>query len=369
MLGNDSEIITLTMTSQDIIESLEFDDVINFLKSLGIDELIIEKKKGIIICPTICHNPLGTKASMKLYWYQDVKRFRCFTDCHEWINIFDLYQRFMELNYEPVDYYAAEDYVKQFVTKKQVHYTPSTHNSILDLTQFQYDANIPPFAAVNPNVLSCFSHYYHPTWLRDGISKEAMDKFHILFSYGQNKIIIPHYDRFGQLIGIRGRTLNQQELDKGQKYMPVYVGNTLYNHALQFNLYGIYEHQEAIKKYHTAVVAEGEKSVLLDETYHPGYGFCVACCGHQLSKYHINLLVDTLHVQEIVLAFDKDFAAGTPEAQQLQEQIRKLGERYSNYATISYIWDYKNLLELKDSPYDKGAETFEYLYRTRIRIR
>ena len=38
-------------------------------------------------------------------------------------------------------------------------------------------------------------------------------------------------------------------------------------------------------------------------------------------------------------------------------------------AQFSYIWDYDNLLEEKDSPYDKGQEVFEELYRNRIKVR
>jgi hypothetical protein len=47
---------------------------------------------------------------------------------------------------------------------------------------------------------------------RDGITRAAMDKYNIRFSISQNKIIIPHYNVFGQLVGIRGRALNHGRL-------------------------------------------------------------------------------------------------------------------------------------------------------------
>ena len=104
-------------------------------------------------------------------------------------------------------------------------------------------------------MLSYFTEYYHPLWLREGISKEVMQNFGIRYSIGQNKIIIPHVDINGRLVGIRGRALEKSDIELG-KYRPVSVGQTIYAHQLQFNLYGLYQHKEAIQKYRRAVIFE-----------------------------------------------------------------------------------------------------------------
>ena len=363
------EITIMSLSGKQIVEALTLQNVVQFLHKLGVEELQVQEKKGVIICPTICHNPLNSNASMKLYWYHDKKAFYCYTECHEWMSIFELYQRYMAINYYPVDYFAAEDFIRQFISTDEIFLTKERPKKYDEITDYTYDAQAPIYKPINPNVLSCFSHYYHPAWIKDGIGKEAMDKFGILFSYGQNKVIIPHRDYNGQLIGIRARSFNTEDLEAKRKYMPAMIGNTIYGHPLHFNLYGLYEHQETIKKEHIVVIAEAEKSVLLDETYHPNRGICVACCGNKINKYHINLLVNQFQVQEIVIALDKDFDINSPEGIALQKSIRDIGKQYGNYASFSYIWDYKNLLDLKDSPYDKGKDTFEYLFRTRIRIR
>ena len=44
-------------------------------------------------------------------------------------------------------------------------------------------------------------------------------------------------------------------------------------------------------------------------------------------------------------------------------------KKYQGQATFYYIWDMKNLLGHKDSPFDKGKEVFEELYRNRIKVR
>ena len=42
---------------------------------------------------------------------------------------------------------------------------------------------------------------------------------------------------------------------------------------------------------------------------------------------------------------------------------------YKGMATFYYIWDMDNLLARKDSPFDKGKEVFEQLYKHRIKVR
>ena len=53
-------------------------------------------------------------------------------------------------------------------------------------------------------ILDVFIKEYPADWEEEGISHKAMDRFNIRFSIGQNKIIIPHYNVKGGLIGIRG---------------------------------------------------------------------------------------------------------------------------------------------------------------------
>ena len=44
-------------------------------------------------------------------------------------------------------------------------------------------------------------------------------------------------------------------------------------------------------------------------------------------------------------------------------------KKYSNQAKFSYIWDYDNVLKEKDSPFDRGKDIFEQLYKTRVKGR
>jgi hypothetical protein len=77
-----------------------------------------------------------------------------------------------------------------------------------------------------------------------------------------------------------------------------------------------------------------------------------------------------LGANEITIAFDKEYTDWrSDEAREYQEKIRNMCKKYAGQAVFSYIWDMDNLLGYKDSPFDKGKEVFEELYKHRIKIR
>lgn len=368
--NQDSELDLAIASKKDIVDSITLHDVKNFLESLGVTQIMVNEDKQYLVCPTICHNPINEAESMKLYWYQNNKIFRCYTECNEAMSIFRLYQKYMALNHYPVTIEEAEEYVKQCLKHIVINTNKVSYNYELDLNKYQFNNNIPILDEYPREVLSYFTHYYHPTWLRDGITPEAMDKFHIGFSLGQNKIIIPHFDINGRLVGIRGRTLDKKEAEAYGKYRPLQIGKITYAHPLQFNLYGIHEHQNGIKMRRQAIIAEAEKSVLLDDGYYGDLSNCVACCGSTFNKYHISLLTNILGANEIIIALDKEYTDWrTEKARKYKERIISMCRKYSNQAVFSYMWDYDNVLEEKDSPFDKGKEVFEHLYKTRVKVR
>jgi hypothetical protein len=365
----DKELFLSSLSARDIVNALTLNDVKNFLESLGVNQIVMNEEKEYLICPTICHNPIHEAESMKLYWYHNNKIFRCYTECNEAMSIFELYRRYMSINEYPIDLEEAETYVRQFVAHAVLINKPVKSKEI-DLTAYKYDLNIPTQKIYNEHALDYGIKYYHPAWLRDGIKPEVMDDFNIRFSITQNKILIPHYNLNGQLIGIRGRAFNEDELEQGRKYSPVQIGNTLYTHPLQFNLYGINKHREGIERRRVAIIVEAEKSVLLDSGYYGELANTVACCGSTFNKYQINLLTSYLGVSEIVIALDKEYVDWRDEkAKKYRKKIQDACRKYMYQASFSYIWDYDNLLEEKDSPLDKGKEIFEYLYKNRVKVR
>ena len=194
-----------------------------------------------------------------------------------------------------------------------------------------------------------------------------MKRFNILYDIKENKVIIPHYNEKGELIGIRGRALNQESVEAGIKYMPVEIEGQLLNHPLGYNLYGLNLVKDNIKRTGIALVAEGEKSVLQYETmFGKENNICVAACGSSFHTYQFELLT-AAGARTILICFDKE--GETWKEQQLYyNKLKKICLKYKNRCKMGFLWDTKELLNLKDSPFDKGQETFKKLYKGAIYV-
>lgn len=260
--GNDTVALLNSYDSHEIIQAFTLQDVKRFLLSLGVSE--IDVQDDYLICPTICHNPIDQAESMKLYYYDKTKNFHCYTQCSENFSIVTLYQRYMEINHQKVSYDEALYYLKQFIVLGDEMPEPQTISKVETYTNDDLieRKSIITLPEIKKTALDLFvPHYYHPLWLKEKIKKESQDKFNIRFSYGQNKIIIPHYDINGRLIGIRSRAIDEEDLQFG-KYRPAQFGSEMYNHQLGFNLYGIWEHKNAIQLTKRAIIYEGGISPL-----------------------------------------------------------------------------------------------------------
>ena len=223
---------------------------------------------------------------------------------------------------------------------------------------------IPQLKTYDNKILEVFIKEYPIEWLNDGISKEAMDKFNIRYSISQNKIIIPHYDINNNLIGIRGRALNEEEAEKYGKYMPIKIENNWYAHKLSLNLYGLNINKNNIKKNGIAILCESEKAVLQAESFKRD-NCVIATCGSNLNKYQLKLLLKECQPKEIIIAFDKE---ELPHEEKYFNKLYNICNKYNNYCNFSFIYDRSNLLNLKDSPTDRGELVFEKLLQTRVKV-
>ena len=343
-----------------IIDNLQDNAIIQLMTQLGASNHI--ETDSHIIFPTICHNPHSEEASMKLYYYKNTHIFTCFTECGN-MNIFQFLRHYYQTRGISYDWY--EDIYSVIVNcsvSKEFEGLVDNRVSYKERFAGRVQRELPEFPK---GVLDVFTKFYPTEWLNDGISKEAMDKFNILYSISQNKIIIPHYDLNGRLIGIRGRALNEYEVENYGKYMPVKLENTWYKHPLSLNLYGIDQNLQNIKENGICFLFESEKSVLQMESFtRPNCGLAV--CGSAFNKYQLNLLMKHCRPKEIVICFDNE---EKPNSSNYFDKLWGIGKKYSNYCNFSFIYDRKNLTNEKDSPTDKGEEVFEELLKRRIYVK
>lgn len=353
------------ITPKSVLESLTTSQVIQILRALGADN-IVEQEEELII-PTICHNPLGSSKSHKLYYYFDNRTFVCYTGCQHSFNIYQLVQKVYEINDHKINFHEAFNYVLSFLDGKNQILEP-TREPINQRYLRRLTATQLP--AYNDRVVNSFKKIAPIEWLSEGISKEAMDKYNIRMSIAKFKIIIPHYDINGRLVGVRGRALDEYEVANYGKYMPVRIEGTFYTHHLSRNLYGVDIAKDAIRNAKRAILFEGEKSVLKMWDYYGDDSVALAVCGSNLHKVQVDILTKELGVSEIILAFDKEYSMlRTEEAENYKYKLINLCKRYENYANFSFIYDMENLLKEKDSPVDRGKEIFERLYDLRVKIR
>ena len=345
---------------EQIVKDLKDEEVIRLMYELGVDRH--EETDNYIIFPTICHNENATEASMKLYYYKDTHLLYCYTEDGP-MSIY----KFLENYYKTrnIEYNWGQDILKVVfqcsaateLTTKETIFKQSLKDKYHKRQSIQ-------LAAYSPNVLESFVKQYPIEWLEDNISAGAMDKYNIRYSISQNKIIIPHYDINNRLVGIRGRALNESEIAYA-KYAPVKIEDIVYKHKLSLNLYGLNHNWENIKELGICYIAESEKAVLQSELF--GEKNCtVAICGSSLNIYQIKLLMQHCQPKEIVLCLDKEELPGEDK---YFYKLWDMCSKYKLYTNMSFIYDRENLLNLKDSPFDRGRNIFNKLLEKRVKVK
>jgi len=347
------------MNYEEIIEQLDDNKVKALLDKLQIP---FEEKGSYIIMPTVCHHADIDDASWKLYYYKNTHIFQCYTEDGA-MSIFSFLKRFYETRNYEYDWY--NDILRVILDCSNISFNAEDANKYKsiqdDYSQKKIRRELPAYPE---GILDVFVKYYPIEWLNDGISRAAMDKFNIKYSPSQNKIIIPHYDVNGRLIGIRGRALNPWEIENVGKYMPVQIEDKWYSHPLSLNLYGLNITKENIKRSGIAYLFEAEKSVLQFESFQM-LNCAAAVCGSKLNKYALDILIRECHPQEIVICFDSE---EEPKDDTYFNHLYTLCQKYNMYCNFSFIYDRERLLRLKDSPSDHGEEVFKQLLWKRVRV-
>lgn len=350
-----------------IKEELSPDDIIkiiqHFIPDLNYEE---NRSNGCLIFPTICHNLFQEDGSKKLYYYFNTHLFHCYTHCGSF-DIYELVKKMLELRDLPDDFTSVFNIISNFseVFFEQAE-NEQSYKSISDKYLLGNNQDI-IYKTYDPKVLACFQNYYPIEWIKDGISIPSMKKFNIKFSIVEDQIVIPHYNIDSQLIGIRVRNLDKYKIEKGGKYMPAKINGEFYTHPLMYNLYGININKDAIRKNHLALIAEGEKSVLIADGWFKDNNCVVATCGDKFNKFLIKQLVK-IGATDIVICYDR-MNHDKESREKYFNKLYVMCEKYSNYANFSFIFDRDELLDYKAAPFDSGVDVFEKLFNRRVLVK
>ena len=357
-----------------IKESLTTENIFDLLNEWGGDP---EYTDFGILSTTICHNYPG-EGSRKLYYYENSTLFKCYTGCDSTFDIFELTikvfdiqkRREMDLN-DAVRYVAARfglsgEYAEEEDVSEDWKLLDN-YDKIAEIEVKDYSVHLKEYDA---NILDRLNYSLKLLpWLDEGIVQEVIDKMQIGYYPGADMITIPHFDMNGRFIGLRGRALAQDDIERFGKYRPIKIMKQMYNHPLGMNLYGLNLAKDNIAIMNKAIIFESEKSVLLYMSY---FGIenniSVACCGSNISAYQIQMLIEA-GAKEIIIAFDRQFQEiGDKEFKHLTTNLTKLHNKYKNDAQISFIFDKNMITNYKASPIDEGKEKFLQLFKERVML-
>lgn len=379
-----------TYNKDKIKNSLTLNQVFDIVSELGGEPVMYN---NYLTAQTICHNHPGD-GSQKLYYYDNTKLFRCYTECSDTFDIFELVCRVKNIAqeykirydesgketlvpwklYDGVQFVAVyfgfevenENFFQKRIELQDWSYLNKYEENQLEKQRQIIDLHI---YEDGEKILENLPRPRLKEWEDEGISQEVAAAAGICYDPHANGIIIPHYDINDNLIGIRIRTLIKEQEQYG-KYKPAIINGKMYNHPLGFNLYNINNSKRHIEEFKKAFIFESEKSCLKYASY---FGMkndiSVAICGNALNNYQVSLLL-SLGCKEMIIALDKQYLfTGDEEWKRWTQKFYQIANKYAKYLQVSFLYDTdNNLLDYKDSPIDKGKDIFMKLYESRVKI-
>lgn len=173
----------------------------------------------------------------------------------------------------------------------------------------------------------------------EGINLQTQKDFECGIDIESERIIFTIRDELGNLVGVKGRTLINDE----RKY--IYLHKTSKSKLL----YGLHKTLPYIKEKNEVIVLESEKSVM--KLWSAGIKNSVALFNSYVSDIQLEKLLK-LNCN-YVLCLDKDV-----EVKHLKKELKK----FIMFGKTYLMFDKFDLLGEKDSPAD-DIEKFNYLYK------
>ena len=366
-----------------LLKSITREDFITIVKALG-DYKCRKGSDGSIATSTaLCH---GGDSAFKLYFYSNSNDesknglCACMT-CGEKYDVIQFVIRAFRNNNKQITWYKALQWIAVTLGRLNDVSIDEDAPKIKKIDDFSWinrikavknrSGKIRRSKEINENILDLFTYIPHESWLNDGCSISALNRYEIGYSPSEDCITIPHRDMDGRLIGIRGRYLSEEGIAKG-KYRPLNIEGVSLKHALGNHLYGLWITKDYIQKCGKILLVEAEKSCLQAYSMFCSDGeeksYVVAACGSSISQTQVNI-IKSLNVNKLIYAPDRDYhdSDSFEATAWFNKQVLKL-EPFLLYCQVYLIADDKNRLGYKDSPTDKGRDTFLELYEEKIEI-
>ncbi len=202
------------------------------------------------------------------------------------------------------------------------------------------------------NTLNRFVNHPSVRFAKDNISYLTQYKFKIKYDTITNRVIVPWFNKRGDLVGITGR-YNFNDIGNNPKW------KAIENFPKGNYLYGLYENQKEIEEMDYVIIGESEKFVMQLDSYGYHNGLALGNCTITDKQARI---IKSLPVKKIIIALDEGV-----NIEHILAQCEKLkGGIFNNNKEIWCIYDNENKVipkGSKASPTDFGKEKLEYLLK------
>lgn len=192
-------------------------------------------------------------------------------------------------------------------------------------------------------------------FLESHISLESQMKFGIRYNVATQRILIPVYDVFGSLVGIKARR-NYETDDEND---PKYIYELPCSKAML--LYGAHENYRYLMNADRICIFESEKATLACDSY--GYNSAVSIMGSSLSTEQAKILLG-FNAKEYCFMLDEGLDVS------VTYNNAKLLKSYAAMRECKItFFDWRDSLCVgdKESPTDSGKENFYYILENEIK--
>ena len=325
---------------------------------------------------TICHNING--GGYNLAFNKDTRSFCCFSECSCSYSLLSLIKKRRELLGEPCSTYQSLKWLCnelgiEFNFKEEVKQVNTNiykwQNTLLKYTKNYSNATNQIY---DKAILNYLTPCYYEPWLKEGITKESLDKFDIRWYNRLQQVVIPVYDDEGNLVGTHDRNTNPESIDYAKYDHLRMLDGTEYKFQMGLVLYGLNMNKADIERTRTAILFEAPKSVIHIDGFYD-YNISVAMFGMNLQKAKLKLLLK-YGVNKFIIALDRQYKnvmindEYTKEFLKYREKVDRIIDMIRPYAQeIGVVWDNDEdrFLGYKDSPVDQGKEVWEKLFERR----
>lgn len=166
---------------------------------------------------------------------------------------------------------------------------------------------------IDKKILNQFVNHPSLRFLNDNISLLTQYKFNIKYDPSTNRVVVPWFDKQGNLVGITGR-YNFNQIGKNPKW------KALESFQKGNFLFGIYENLEDIKNSECVIIGESEKFVMQLDSYGYHNGLALGNCTITDKQAR---LIKSLPVKKIIIALDEGV-----NIEHILAQCEKLKGRY-----------------------------------------